>query len=157
MTCVLKSVFHPSLPPLSSLSLCPHFGGGDSIWTSEPLHRLWETAWLRGGKKKKKKKKRGQASEGENVRGVFRAPDDAILSRNTASAPPMAAHAWADARRVSTATPNLPQHQSFPSHFPLRPSSSSLSLSLYLSPLPWNKCQTANKHSSAWGCSKWPP
>ena len=136
-TCVLKSVCHPSLPPpVSSLSLCPHFGGGDSIWTSKPLHHLWETAWLRGWKKKKnkEKKKEERASEWGNVSGVFRAPDDAILSRNTASAPPMAAHAWADARRVSTATPNLPQHQSFPSHNPPPPPPPSLSISLLFHP-----------------------
>ena len=85
-------------------------------------------------KNKEKKKKEERASEGGNVSGVFRAPDDAILSRNTASAPPMAAHAWADARRVSTATPNLPQHQSFPSHNPPPPPPPSLSISLLFHP-----------------------
>lgn len=134
---------HPSLP-------CPLFLSALILGVGIPFEQA--SLCIACGRQldseeEKKKKKEEQASEGENVRGVFRAPDDAILSRNTASAPPMAAHAWADARRVSTATPNLPQHQSFPSHFPPRPSSSSLSL--YLSPLPWNKCQTANKQSSA--------
>lgn len=54
---LLSSYLSPFLTDVSSPSLCPHFGkqgrgrGGDSIWTSNPLHRLWETAWLRARKK----------------------------------------------------------------------------------------------------------
>lgn len=128
----------PSLPPSSrvlSFSLPSFWGWGFHLNKQASASLVGDSLTQRMEKKKnKEKKKEERASEGGNVSGVFRAPDDAILSRNTPSAPPMAAHAWADARRVSTATPNLPQHQSFPSHNPPPPPPPSLSISLLFHP-----------------------
>lgn len=96
-----------------------------------------------------KKEREKERKEGENVRGAFHAPGDAILSKH-------AEHSSNGSSRMGRrmegfygySQPALPLES--PHHLPL----SSLPSS---SPLLWNKCQMANKQSSACGCSKWPP
>lgn len=87
VTCVIKSVFlSPSLVLIFPLPSFWKLEGGGSVGdgdggfhlNKQPLHRLWETAWLREWKERERER-----MEEEHVRGVFRAPDNAILSRNS--------------------------------------------------------------------------
>lgn len=76
MTSVLKSDVL-----LPSLSLCPHFEN----WGEGGIPFEQASLCIACGRQLEKKKDEGEKErkEGENMSGVFHAPDDAILSRNT--------------------------------------------------------------------------
>lgn len=147
MTSVLKSVSLPLSLVLSALI----FKTGGGGWGFHLNKRA--SASLVGDSltQRAEKKKRERENEGKRTWEVSSMRQTTQSSAGTGRA----LHQWRLTQEPTHGGfPRLPPTflTISPSHLP--PSLSSLPST---SPLLWNKCQMANKHSSACGCSEWPP